>query len=143
MEQQRQVLWKMNNVVHEPNGTLDYGVRKSDGDGTVRPLPGHDVCVSPCCVWILALPGGLAAMCGWQHCSLVGCSFWMTERVLDSWRCGLWRCMVLLWRLVACVDLQKLASRQAGLLSVCGYSSNLTAWTGSMCNQGQFRILGW
>ena len=48
MEQQREVLWKMNNVVHEENGTLEYGVRKSDGDGTVSgPVLPWSRCLPP------------------------------------------------------------------------------------------------
>ena len=80
MERQREVLWKMNNVVHEPNGTLEYGVRKSDGDGTVRLLPKHEQCMStvlgivlslpgPCChVWLALLqPVGLLTLDGRAH----------------------------------------------------------------------------
>ena len=86
MEQQREVLWKMNNVVHEPNGTLEYGVRKSDGDGTVRRLPNHELCMST--VLGMACPClALAATCGWHCCSLLGCSLWMTEPISDPWRC--------------------------------------------------------
>lgn len=29
------MLWKLNSESHEVNGTLDHGIRLSDGDGTV------------------------------------------------------------------------------------------------------------
>lgn len=34
-EHQNEVLWKLNSESHEANGSLDHGIRLSDGDGTV------------------------------------------------------------------------------------------------------------
>lgn len=34
-ERQADILWKINSESNEVNGTLDHGIRLSDGDGTV------------------------------------------------------------------------------------------------------------
>ena len=47
-ERQREVLWKINAEVHEENGTLDHGIRLSDGDGTVRRLVALPACSCSC-----------------------------------------------------------------------------------------------